>query len=35
MRNACKFAGRDLTQAEWDRYGPQQPYRKTCDLNAS
>ncbi len=28
---ACRAAGRNLTQAEWKRYGPQdQPYRKTC-----
>jgi hypothetical protein len=27
---ACHFAGRDLTEAEWERYGPQKPYRKTC-----
>jgi WD40 repeat protein len=29
-KSACHFAGRDLTAAEWERYGPQKPYRKTC-----
>lgn len=27
---ACELAGRDLTRAEWARYLPGQPYRKTC-----
>jgi WD40 repeat protein len=27
---ACRFAGRNLTEAEWDRYGPNDLYRKTC-----
>jgi WD40 repeat protein len=27
---ACRFAGRNLTVDEWKRYGPQDPYRKTC-----
>ena len=27
---ACRFAGRNLTEDEWKRYGPQAPYRKTC-----
>ena len=28
---ACRAAGRNLNQAEWKRYGPQdQPYHKTC-----
>jgi WD40 repeat protein len=29
---ACTIAGRDLTQAEWDRYLPGTPYRRVCDL---
>ena len=29
---ACTIAGRDLTQAEWDRYLPDTPYRRVCDL---
>ena len=27
---ACTVAGRDLTEAEWDRYLPTRPYRRTC-----
>jgi hypothetical protein len=27
---ACRFAGRDLTEDEWQQYGPAKPYRKTC-----
>jgi WD40 repeat protein len=27
---ACELAGRDLTRAEWDRYLPEDPYRRTC-----
>jgi len=27
---ACRIAGRNLTQTEWDRYLPGQPYRSTC-----
>jgi WD40 repeat protein len=27
---ACRFAGRDLTRDEWDRYGPKDTYRTTC-----
>jgi WD40 repeat protein len=28
---ACQAAGRNLTQEEWDRFGPQdQPYHATC-----
>ena len=27
---ACTVAGRDLTQAEWDRYLPDRPYRPVC-----
>jgi WD40 repeat protein len=26
----CRFAGRNLTQDEWDRYGPKDTYRETC-----
>jgi WD40 repeat protein len=29
-RVACRIAGRDLTAAEWQRYLPEQPYRRTC-----
>ena len=28
---ACFLAGRNLTQAEWDRYLPDMPYEKTCE----
>ncbi len=27
---ACAVAGRDLTEAEWNRYLPTRPYRPTC-----
>jgi WD40 repeat protein len=27
---ACRLAGRNLTEQEWERYGPQAPYAKTC-----
>ena len=27
---ACRFAGRNLTQDEWERYGPKDTYRETC-----
>jgi WD40 repeat protein len=27
---ACAVVGRDLTEAEWDRYLPGRPYRPTC-----
>ncbi len=27
---ACELAGRDLTQAEWERYLPGEEYRETC-----
>ena len=27
---ACRFAGRNLTKDEWDRYGPKDTYRETC-----
>jgi class 3 adenylate cyclase/WD40 repeat protein len=27
---ACTLAGRDLTRAEWTRYLPDEPYRRTC-----
>lgn len=30
LAEACRIAGRDLTQAEWDRYVPTEPYRPTC-----
>ena len=29
---ACKIAGRDLTESEWHRYVPNQPYKPACDL---
>ncbi|MFP5253071.1 MAG: hypothetical protein ACLGH4_04680 [Actinomycetes bacterium] len=32
LAQACTIAGRDLTQAEWDRYLPGRPYRSICDL---
>ena len=28
---ACTIAGRNLTQAEWDRYLPDVPYEVTCE----
>ena len=30
LDRACELAGRDLTRAEWARYLPDQPYRRTC-----
>ncbi|MEO5842163.1 MAG: hypothetical protein ABIQ73_09600 [Acidimicrobiales bacterium] len=27
---ACRFVGRNLTQVEWTKYGPNKPYRDTC-----
>jgi hypothetical protein len=27
---ACALAGRNLTQVEWGRYLPDEPYRMTC-----
>jgi WD40 repeat protein len=30
MGLACLFAGRNFTDAEWKRYFPDDPYRKTC-----
>jgi WD40 repeat protein len=30
VTRACELAGRDLTRAEWARYLPGQPYRRTC-----
>jgi DNA-binding SARP family transcriptional activator/WD40 repeat protein/tRNA A-37 threonylcarbamoyl transferase component Bud32 len=30
VATACQFAGRDLTAEEWERFGPDKPYRKTC-----
>jgi WD40 repeat protein len=32
LARACTVAGRDLTQAEWDRYLPGEPYRRVCGL---
>jgi WD40 repeat protein len=29
-KQACALAGRDLTRAEWVRWLPDQPYRRTC-----
>ncbi|MEM9515511.1 MAG: BTAD domain-containing putative transcriptional regulator [Actinomycetota bacterium] len=31
LERACLAAGRNLTQAEWDLSGPDEPYRATCD----
>jgi hypothetical protein len=28
---AKRVAGRNLTRTEWDKYFPEQPYRKTFD----
>ena len=33
LAQACTVAGRDLTQAEWDRYLPDRPYAPVCDLS--
>ena len=30
---ACRIAGRDLTAAEWQRYLPERPYRRTCSAS--
>ena len=30
INNACRVANRNMTRAEWERYFPEQPYRKTC-----
>lgn len=30
LAEACTIAGRDLTEAEWARYLPERPYRRTC-----
>lgn len=30
IETACRVAGRDLTQAEWEFYMPDVPYRSTC-----
>jgi WD40 repeat protein len=30
VATACRIAGRNLTQAEWHRYLPGEPYRRTC-----
>jgi WD40 repeat protein/energy-coupling factor transporter ATP-binding protein EcfA2 len=30
IRNACRVANRNLTRTEWERYFPNQPYRRTC-----
>ena len=30
QQQACWLAGRNLTQAEWERYLPEMPYEKTC-----
>jgi hypothetical protein len=31
VRQACHRAGRNLTQAEWRLYFPDEEYRKTCE----
>jgi WD40 repeat protein len=30
VAEACRVAGRNLTQAEWQQYLPGEAYRKTC-----
>jgi WD40 repeat protein len=30
VTRACELAGRELSRAEWARYLPGQPYRRTC-----
>jgi hypothetical protein len=30
LASACRIANRNLTNAEWERYFPNQPYHKTC-----
>jgi WD40 repeat protein len=32
VARACALAGRELTRAEWSRYLPVQPYRRTCGV---
>jgi len=32
---ACRVAGRDLTEAEWDEYLAERPYRPTCTGRAA
>ncbi|MGH3347019.1 MAG: WD40 repeat domain-containing protein, partial [Nocardioides sp.] len=34
LAQACTVAGRDLTRAEWDRYLPDTPYYRVCDLGS-
>jgi len=31
LARACCIANRNLTQGEWARYFPSEPYRKMCD----
>lgn len=31
MELACRTAGRNLTQEEWNQYFREEPYRKTCE----
>jgi hypothetical protein len=31
QKSACTFARRNLSQAEWRKYLPDEPYRKTCE----
>ena len=30
LDEVCTIVGRDLTEAEWSRYVPERPYRRTC-----
>jgi WD40 repeat protein len=30
LERACRIAGRNLTQAEWDQFFPNRPYQATC-----
>ncbi len=30
LDEVCTVVGRDLTEAEWSRYVPERPYRRTC-----
>jgi WD40 repeat protein len=32
---ACRAAGRNMTEDEWDRYGPSSPSRATCSQHAA